>query len=279
MNKFNIAVAQMDSREDTKKNLEVAEQLIREAAEKGAKLIAFPENMDYIGEDYKGNAKKNPGPIVDFFSRLAKEEKIYLHCGSITEFKEGEKPFNTSLLFNPEGRLIGRYSKLHMFDVAIEEGPSYKESDETNAGDEIVIIKTNLAVFGMAICYDMRFPEIFKLMAQNEAQVIFVPADFTLNTGKDHWEPLLKARAIENTCFIVAPGQIGLKKHFRAYGKSMIIDPWGNIIAQASDTTGLVMTEIDLDLIPAVRAQIPSLTNCRQDIYTLRSDKIKIYKE
>ncbi len=277
--KFKIALAQINSNENIENNLQKIEKMIKEAAVGGAELIAFPENAEYIGTDYPGNAQQVPGPVTDSFSAWAKQYQIYIHCGSITQKREGGTPYNTSFLWNKEGKVIGKYSKLHMFDIDIDEGPSYKESDETSAGSEIVVSKTKLGNFGFAICYDMRFPEIFKLMALNGAQVIFVPADFTMNTGKDHWMALLRARAIENTCYIAAPGQIGQKPEFMAYGKSIVIDPWGNVIAMASDEEQLVYAQIDTTLIDKVRRQVPSLQNIRRDIYTLHSDCIKMYEE
>ncbi len=277
--KFKIALAQINSNENIENNLQKIEKMIKEAAVGGAELIAFPENAEYIGTDYPGNAQQVPGPVTDSFSAWAKQYQIYIHCGSITQKREGGTPYNTSFLWNKEGKVIGKYSKLHMFDIDMDEGPSYKESDETSAGNEIVVSKTKLGNFGFAICYDMRFPEIFKLMALNGAQVIFVPADFTMNTGKDHWMALLRARAIENTCYIAAPGQIGQKPEFMAYGKSIVIDPWGNVIAMASDEEQLVYAQIDTTLIDKVRRQVPSLQNIRRDIYTLHSDCIKMYEE
>lgn len=277
--KYKIAVAQIHSGADVAGNLEKVRSMICEAAVNGARLIAFPENVEYIGTDYPGNASIVPGAVSEFFSEEAKANQIYIHCGSITERNESGKPYNTSLMFNKDGILIGKYSKLHMFDVSIADGPSYRESDETSAGENVVLCNTKLGCFGLAICYDMRFPEIFKLMAQNGAQVIFVPADFTMNTGKDHWNPLLRARAIENTCYVVAPGQIGKKPEFTAYGKSMVIDPWGNIISMASDEEQIIYAEIDTNYITRVRQQVPSLKNVRDDVYCLMSKKVKIYEE
>ncbi|HOO28670.1 MAG TPA: nitrilase-related carbon-nitrogen hydrolase, partial [Lachnospiraceae bacterium] len=141
------------------------------------------------------------------------------------------------------------------------------------------VCETRIGKIGMAICYDMRFPEIFRLMAKGGAQVICVPADFTMNTGKDHWEALLRARAIENSCYIIAPGQTGQKPEFQAYGKSMVIDPWGNIIAKASDREQIIYAQIDLEYIDEIRRQIPSLHNIREDIYHLTSHNMKFYRE
>ncbi len=277
--KYKAAVAQIDSDKNSFGNMIKMKDMIREAAKNGAAMILFPENSEYIGTDYPGNANPVPGKITDFFEQCAKENEIYIHCGSITEKKEGRKPANTSILFSPKGKLIGKYSKLHMFDISLDDGVSYRESDETSPGETITVCETKLGKIGMAICYDMRFPEMFRLMAKNGAQVICVPADFTMNTGKDHWEALLRARAIENSCYIIAPGQIGQKPEFLAYGKSMVIDPWGTVIAKASDREQLIYAEIDLEYIDQIRRQVPSLHNIREDLYHLTSQNIKFYRE
>lgn len=277
--KYRIALAQMNSDGNVEVNLKKMEKMTAEAAAGGADLIAFPENAEYIGTDYPGNAQDVPGPVTKCMGRWAQKYGIYLHCGSITRKKQNGMPWNTSLLFNRSGDIIGKYSKIHMFDISIDAGPSYRESDETTPGDEIVICDTKLGCFGMAICYDMRFPEIFRLMAQQGAQVIFVPADFTMTTGKDHWMPLLRSRAIENTCYIAAPGQIGQKPEFTAYGKSMVIDPWGDVISMASDEEQVIFADINTEFIEKIRRQVPSLKNIRGDVYSLTSEHLKVYRE
>ena len=274
MNKYTIAVCQMNSQDSKEKNLAFAGQMIDEAAEKSAKLIAFPETMNYMGRDSRKHAETIPGETTDFLCQKATEHHMWIVGGSIMELCENEKPKNTLVLIDPNGNIRCKYSKLHMFDVEIENGPSYYESEMRTAGDEIVLADTELGVLGFGICYDLRFPEMFRLMALKGAQVIYLPADFTMNTGKDHWEPLLRARAIENGVYIVAPNQIGTKPTTTAYGKSMVIDPWGNVIACASDRTGCIFAEIDLDYITNVRKQIPSLENRRTDVYQIHSDSI-----
>lgn len=267
--KYTVAAAQINSGPDKEENLQKITSMMQEAAAHHADIIVFPETVEYIGPDLPGNASPVPGPITEFFSALAKKYQIYLHCGSITEKMPQGNPRNTSLFFGRDGSLIGTYSKLHMFDISMADGPSYKESDEICPGDKISVFNTDLGHFGAAICYDIRFPELFRLMAKAGAEVIFVPANFTMNTGKDHWKVLLQARAIENTCYIVAADQIGQKPSFNAYGKSMIIDPWGNVISMASDREQLIYAEIDTDYIADIRSQMPSLSNTRDDIYHL----------
>ncbi len=277
MNKYTVAVCQMDSQGDKKENLRRAGSMIDENAAKGAKVIAFPETMNFMGKGYRHQAEQIPGETTDFLCEKAKENHIWLVSGSFPEQHGSGKPKNTLVLIDPQGNIRCKYSKLHMFDVEVENGPSYKESEYNTAGDEIVLADTELGRFGFAICYDLRFGEMFRLMALRGAQVIFMPSSFTMNTGKDHWEALLRARAIENGVYIVAPNQIGKKTNMIAYGKSMIIDPWGDVIARASDQPCSIMAEIDPDYIENVRRQIPSLENRRTDMYEIESERVKIY--
>lgn len=279
MNNYSVAVCQMDSQDDKQKNLKLAGEMIAENASKGAKVIAFPETMNFMGKGQRYLAETIPGETTDFLCSKAKEHGIWIVSGSFPEVHESGKPLNTLVLIDSMGNIRCKYSKLHMFDVEIDNGPSYRESDYNTAGNEIVLADTELGRLGFAICYDLRFGEMFRLMALNGAQVIFVPSSFTMNTGKDHWEALLRARAIENGVYIVAPNQIGKKTNMIAYGKSMVIDPWGDVIARASDKPGSIMAEIDLGYIERVRRQVPSLENRRADVYEVRSEKLKIYQD
>ena len=172
-------------------------------------------------------------------------------------------------MINPQGEIIAKYHKLHTFDVTLPDGTVCDESARIHPGDEIVTVDTELGKLGFAICYDIRFPELFRIMALEGAQVIFTPASFTMPTGKDHWEPILRTRAIENGLYIVAAGQIGKKARFAAYGNSMVVDPWGTVISRAKDQPGITYGEIDLDYLDKIRQQIPSLKNRRADVYTL----------
>lgn len=278
MRKYLAAVCQMDSQENKEENLKIAGNLILEAAAKGAKLAVLPETMNYIGKGYRDQAEPVPGPTAQFLCGKAREGGIWVAGGSFPE-RTGENPKNTMLLINPEGRIVQSYSKIHMFDVDIEGGVSYRESDTNTAGDRIVLADTELGKLGFAICYDIRFGELFRLMALCGAQVICVPASFTLESGKDHWETLLRARAIENGVYILASNQIGKKVTMNTYGNSMIIDPWGTVIARAGERTGCIFAEIDLDYLDSVRRQIPVLENRRQDVYQMTSSKISEYRQ
>lgn len=270
MSRFTIAAIQIDTQDDKRENLGKAGKLIDEAAKHGARMIALPENVDFIGkkEGALSNAESIPGPTTEFFSEKAREHKIWLHCGSIGERIPGEqKLYNTSLLMNPSGEIVGRYEKIHLYDVAIQNGPSTRESDTRKPGKDIAVCDTEFCKVGLSICYDMRFPELYRIMALRGALIMFVPANYTLFTGKDHWEPILRTRAIENQCYVVAPAQIGKKPAFQAYGRSMVINPWGTVIATAEDRECVVYATIDTDYVEAIRTQLPSLPNRRPEAY------------
>ena len=277
MTKYIAALCQMDSRDDKQANLAMAAALIDDAAAKGAAIAAFPETVSFIGKGYRYQAETIPGPTSDFFCEQAKRTGMWIVSGSFPEADPSGKPKNTMLLIDPEGNIRCRYSKLHMFDVEIANGPSYKESSFNTAGDRIALADTPLGRLGFAVCYDLRFDEMFRIMALNGAQVIFVPSSFTMNTGKDHWEPLMRARAIENGVYMIGPAQIGEKTGMNAYGKSMAVDPWGNVIAKAGDRPCCITAEIDLDYLDSVRAQVPSLLNRREDIYSVSGSKIQVF--
>lgn len=270
MNKYMIAVVQMDSQNDKGENLKQACASIDEAASKGAKLICFPEVMNLIGKNVGEGGGKEPvdGYTTKRLCEKAREHGVFIQGGSITEEVEGERASrNTSIFISPEGEILGVYRKLHMFDITLSDGTPFRESDRVKAGDDIVVVPTELGTFGMSICYDIRFPELYRIMALKGAQILFTPASFTMPTGKDHWEPLLRARAIENGCYVIAAGQIGTKPAYAAYGNSMVIDPWGTVIARAKDMPGITYAEIDLDYQEQIRKQIPSLENRRADLY------------
>ena len=270
MQKYTVALVQMDSQNDKGENLKQACAFIDEAAAHGASLICFPEVMNLIGRNIGEGGGKEPvdGYTMKFLKEKAVRHGVYIHSGSITEEVPGEKTSrNTSVLISPEGEILGTYRKLHMFDITLADGTPFNESDKVIPGDDIVTIPTELGTFGMSICYDIRFPELYRIMALRGAQILFTPASFTMPTGKDHWEPILRARAIENGCYVVAAGQIGTKPAYAAYGNSMVVDPWGTVIARAKDMPGLTYAEIDLDYLYKIRKQIPSLNNRRTELY------------
>ncbi len=273
LDRFVMGVVQMDSQADKEANLKKAEALIAEAVRRGANFVSLPENMNYIGtpEGKKISAETLPGPTSEFLSELAIRHKIWIHGGSYAEKIPGEERVgNLSIVVDPSGNIVARYHKIHLYDVDIVNGPSTKESAAVRPGREIVAFDSPYGRMGLSICYDMRFPELYRILALRGARLIFVPANYTLFTGKDHWEVVLRTRAIENQCFIVAAGQWGVKPAFQSYGRSMIIDPWGTVIAQAADGEGVCMAEIDMARVDAVRKQLPSLPNRQPDAYDWR---------
>lgn len=272
MRKFIAAAIQVDSKDDKEQNLKNAVEFIEEAVARGANLVAMPEQMNYVGIDNAGNAEDIPnGKTFNIMSEQAKKHKIWLHCGSIYEKNDHDaRPYNTTMIINPDGNLVAKYRKLHMFDVDIKDGPSVRESDRVCPGSDIVTVDTEeVGHLGLSVCYDIRFGELYRLMALQGAQIFLTPADFVLNTGKDHWEPILRTRSIENGCYTISPAQCGVKPKFQAYGKSLIVDPWGNVIAKASDKPCVITAEIDLDYLDSVRKQVLTLENRRRDIYKL----------
>ncbi len=266
-----VAAVQLNSTADMAANLAAADRLTRAAAADGAKLIVIPEKWTVIGtgEQLRAGAETLDGPAISWARKTARELRIDLVAGSIAERVTGvEKLANTSVHVDPEGEIKAVYRKVHMFDVEIE-GRSYNESDVERAGEEIVLSETQDGVeLGLAICYDLRFPELFRILAVRGSRVIVLPSAFTLPTTRDHWETLIRARAIENQTFVIAANQIGPHPGGqRSGGRSMIVDPWGVVLAQAPDREGYVVTELDLEYQREVRAKLPSLANRRPAAY------------
>ncbi len=263
--KFIAAAVQMLASTDKRANLEEAEAKIHEAAGKGASVVALPEVFNWRGDREEENrfSEPIPGHTSDLMARLARELNIYLLAGSFLEAApEGGKAYNTSLFFDPKGVLLGRYRKIHLFDVDIEGGVSAMESEARRAGGAIVVAETEFCPMGMTICYDLRFPELYRALVFKGAQVIFVPSAFTAFTGEAHWEPLLRARAIENQVYVIAANQVGKNpRSFATYGNSMIVDPWGRVVARASDIPSVIFVEIDLGYLAKVRAELPALSH------------------
>ena len=276
MNKFTVAVLQLDSQDDVQKNLDTVVSFIEEAAARGAKLITMPESMNYVGLDNAGHAEEIPGgPTFQLMSEQAKKYGVWLHCGSIYEKNPNDpRPFNSTMVIDPRGNLAAKYHKIHPFDVVIPNGPVNRESERICPGDEIVTVDTGeVGHLGLSICYDMRFAEMYRIMALEGAQILLMPADFTMPPGKDHGETILRTRAIENGCYVVAPAQYGVKPKFQAYANSLVVDPWGNVIARASNHPQVITAEIDLDYLQQVRRQIFTLENRRPDVYSLLRTK------
>ena len=260
---FPAAVLQLNCTSDAESNWQQAEALVRRAAGYGARLIATPENTNFLGpHDQKvDRAESLDGPTCTRFSSLAAELGIFVLLGSFNELSEEPgRCHNTSVLFSPGGERLAVYRKIHLFDVDVSPEVRFQESATVKAGDRVVVVATDLGRLGLSICYDLRFPGLYQQLRDEGAEILTIPSAFTLTTGKDHWEPLLRARAIETQCWVLAPAQWG--KHDDAglresYGHAMIVDPWGNVVAMAADGTGLAMAEVDLRGVQRARNAIP----------------------
>jgi len=265
--KFIVAAVQMVASDDKAANLAEAERRVREAARQGARVVGLPEVFIWRGEKKRERefAEAVPGPTSTAMARLASELGIHLLAGSILEQIPGsQKAYNTSLLFGPTGTLLASYRKIHLFDVDLANGVSLRESATREYGDAVVVAKTDRCVMGLTVCYDLRFPELYRALAHQGAEIIFVPSAFTAYTGEAHWETLLRARAIENQVYVVAPDQYGKSpKSFETHGHSMIVDPWGKVMAELADGPGVITAEIDLDYLAKVRAELPALHHRR----------------
>lgn len=266
------AVIQLSSQDDVAKNLARAIALIGDAARAGAQLVALPENFAYFGdEDGKRAAAEKidgHGPIVSALAGAAREHSVHIVAGGMPERSDDErKPFNTSVLIDPRGSVIAAYRKIHLFDVDLPDGTSLRESDATAAGHEVVVARVRDVPLGMTVCYDLRFPELYRALERRGARIVTVPSAFTLTTGKDHWHTLLRARAIENQVFVLAPAQHG--KHPRGrqtYGKSLIVDPWGDVLAQCGEGEGMALARLDLGYQDRVRAALPCLAHRKMTV-------------
>ena len=261
------AAIQMSSGSDKRANVERAEALIRAAAKQGAELVVLPEVFNWRGP--RGAeaefAEPIPGPTSERLAALAHELGVHLQAGSITERIEGERRcYNTALLFAPNGECIGKYRKIHLFDVEIPGQVSARESQARKPGEETVVVRTDIGALGLSVCYDLRFPELYRRLVRSGAEILCIPSAFTFPTGAAHWEPLVRARAIENQCYVIAPDQYGTSPNgYRDYGGSMIVDPWGAVIARASEGEAVLVAEIRLEYLRRVRAELPCLTHAR----------------
>jgi predicted amidohydrolase len=265
------AAVQLNSTDEYDRNLEVAERLVRGAAADGAELVVLPEKWTVLGSGkaIRDGAEPLDGPALSAAAGWARELGIFLVAGSVPELVPGqEKLANTSVMFGPDGERRATYRKIHMFDVDVGD-VSYRESEIEQAGDRIELGDADEAKVGLTVCYDLRFPELYRILAVRGARVITVPAAFTLATTRDHWEVLLRARAIEDQAFVIAANQVGEHaKGYRSGGRSMIVDPWGVVLAQAPDAETFITAELDLDRQAEIRRTLPSLANRRPQAYT-----------
>jgi predicted amidohydrolase len=268
--KSKIGVVQMSSSDVAEDNLAFALAQLQQAAEQGIDLVAFPETFLYVGQDHQAKhraAQSIDGQIVDTFREYASKYDLSVLLGSMYESipDDNERLYNTSVLINRQGELNAVYRKIHMCDAP---ALGYNESDGIKAGDTPVVVDHEIGKMGLTICYDLRFPELFRHLTSKGAEIIFVPAAFFLYTGKHHWLQLLTARAIENQVYIVAPNQWGEHHEGRiSYGSSVIIDPWGSVICCTSERVELVSAVIDMDYLQKVRSNMPLLNHGRPELY------------
>jgi deaminated glutathione amidase len=272
-----VAAVQLNSTADPAANIAAAERLTRAAAADGARLIVLPEKWTAMGSDEQQRAAAQPldGAVVRWARELARELKVDLIAGSILEQVPGqEKLSNTSVHVDPQGEVKAVYRKVHMFDVEVG-GRVYRESDLERPGEEIVVSQTADDVeLGLSICYDLRFPELFRILAVRGARMIALPAAFTLATTRDHWEVLVRARAVENQAFVIAANQVGAHPGgMHSGGRSMIVDPWGVVLAQAPDSECHIVAELDLEQQLEIRGRLPSLANRRPSAYVWPSSE------
>jgi predicted amidohydrolase len=269
---FLAAVIQMTSTADPVANWTQARRLVERAAAYGAKLVATPENTNFLGPPAEKVRTAEPldGPTCRRFADLAGHLRIHLLLGSFNE--QGDEParcHNTSVLFGPDGATLAAYRKIHLFDVDVSEAVRCRESECVAAGERPVVVATPLGRLGLSICYDLRFGNLYRRLVRDGAEVLCVPAAFTLETGRDHWEPLLRARAIEAQSYVLAPAQYGRHEDpglRESYGHALIVDPWGHVVAKASDGPGLALAEIDPDRVVRVRRAIPVSAHFHPDL-------------
>jgi predicted amidohydrolase len=265
-----VAAVQLTVTADRDENLESAGQLVDRAADLGARLVALPELFNLLGpaEVMRAGGEDLDGLSLSWAAAKAREHRFWLLAGSISErVGDGERNYNTSCLFSPEGERVALYRKIHLFDNDVS-GAAFRESTTVVAGDEVVTAELDERCVGLSTCYDLRFPELFRILALRGALVVLLPSAFTAATGSAHWEPLLRARAIENQLFVIAPNQVGeTPVGIPMWGHSMIIDPWGVPIAVADGGPGVIVADLDFEALRRIRADLPALANRRPEVY------------
>ncbi|MCS5596367.1 MAG: carbon-nitrogen hydrolase family protein [Alphaproteobacteria bacterium] len=266
--KINVALIQTSARPEIADNLALIDDAFMTAADGGAEFILTPENSCHMVHPSAKKLRSAPAesghPFLEHFTKRVQERGVWLLLGSLTIKGDNNKLLNRSYLLSPKGAIVARYDKIHLFDVDTPDGVAYRESQIFDAGERAALVHSDIGRIGMSICYDVRFPHLYRDLAQRGAEILTVPAAFTVPTGQAHWETLLRARAIENGAFVLAPAQTGTHEGEReTWGHSMIIDPWGKVIAAAGEDEGIVTAEIDLADVALRRSQIPSLKNGR----------------
>ena len=270
--KHRVAAIQMCSVPDRETNLKAADDLIAEAASGGAGIVSLPENFSFLGSPEQKIGQGDPAsdsPTLEYLRERAVRHQIYVIGGSIPLLtRDPARVSNSCFAIGPDGSVLARYDKLHLFDVSIDEANTHRESDHVTPGENVVTFDAEGLTIGLSICFDLRFPELYRRLAGVGADAVFVPSAFTVPTGRTHWEVLLRGRAIENQCYMVAPAQIG--EHVagrKTYGHSMVVDPWGLVLAEAPDRPGVIWADLDTDYITDVRRRLPALSARRTDLF------------
>ncbi len=266
-----VAAIQLTSGPDRDANLDRIAALLEQAAGQGCRLAALPEVANVRAEPVRlSDAEPIPGPTTERLASHARQLGMWVHAGSMLERSPDAEPrvFNTSVLIDPHGRIEARYRKVHLFDVDLSDGSSHRESQAVAPGRDVVTGCVDDVAVGMTVCYDLRFPELYRLLTVRGARILFIPSAFTVLTGQAHWHALMRARAIENQAFVVAPAQLGATDGASAcYGHSLIVDPWGEILAEAADTESVIVANLDFKHLERIRQTFPSLANRRADVY------------
>lgn len=268
---FKLGICQMTVSDDKEKSLKKAEEMIREAASNNSQIVVLPEmfNCPYENKSFPIFAEKCPGETTQMIANLAKELGIYIVAGSIAEL-DNDKIYNTSFTFNKKGETIGKHRKMHLFDIDIEGGIRFKESDTLGPGEEVTVVDTEFGKIGIAICYDMRFPELMRQMVLKGAKIIIVPAAFNMTTGPVHWDLTIRARALDNQVYFIAASPArDLSASYHAYGHSAVANPWGEIISQADEKEAIIYGEVDMAYVEKIRNELPLLKHRRVDLYDI----------
>ncbi len=266
---FRLALCQMNVGTDKKENIKRADQMIREGAKGGAKVISLPEifNCPYSNKHFRQFAEDENGETVEFMRAISQELDIYLVGGSIPEI-DNDLIYNTSYTFNPKGEIIGKHRKVHLFDIQVKGGISFQESLTLTAGNSTTVVDTEFGKIGVAICYDVRFPELFRKMALEGAKLIILPAAFNMTTGPAHWELTMRARAMDNQVYFaaVSPAR-DVNSPYVAYGNSCAVTPWGEFCAKTDWQEGVLCANIDFDYVDDIREQLPLLKHRKPECY------------
>jgi deaminated glutathione amidase len=267
--KFRAALVQMRTSRNVRGNIDAAAALVREAKSRGAVYVQTPEQTSLMELDRKALfahiVDEDHDPALAAFQQLARDLKIHLHVGSLAVKVTPDKAANRTFFIDPNGDIVARYDKIHMFDVNLAGGESYRESNTYRPGEFAVVVATPFCRFGLSICYDVRFPQLYRALAEASADVVTVPAAFTKQTGEAHWHLLLRARAVETGCYVFAAAQAGHHENGRdTFGHSMVVDPWGQVVAEAGIEPGVLIADVDLSLVADARAKIPALEHGRR---------------